>query len=162
MARKTLSRKVRARNIAPLDTPAPNARQLWLAGLGLAAMTGRSAVGAARTTAERIADARRQAIAGVEQARSSVEQTVEQARTTLIEATSDLRDRVETEVARAGFRLESALAPLVEKFKPGKAKRAVRRGRKPAARKPAGRKATARRAPARKPVNKVARRARKG
>jgi hypothetical protein len=161
MARKTLSRKVRARKVVTLDTPAPNARQLWLAGLGLAAMTGRNAVGAVRSTAERIADARRQAIAGVEQARSSVEETVEQARTSFIEATADLRDRVEAEVARAGFRLESALAPLVEKFKPGKAKRAVRRGRKPAARKPAGRK-VARRAPARKPVVKAARRGRKG
>jgi hypothetical protein len=150
MARKTLSRKVRARKVVTLDTPAPNARQLWLAGLGLAAMTGRNAVGAVRSTAERIADARRQAIAGVEQARTS-----------FIEATADLRDRVEAEVARAGFRLESALAPLVEKFKPGKAKRAVRRGRKPAARKPAGRK-VARRAPARKPVVKAARRGRKG
>jgi hypothetical protein len=156
MARKTLSRNVRARKVRTLETPAPNARHLWLAGLGLAAMTGRNTVAAARTTAERVADARRQAIATVEQAAA----TVEQARADLIEAAADLRDRVETGVARAGFRLETALAPLVEKFKPGKAKRAVRRGRKPAARKPAARK-QARRAPARKPV-KVARRGRKG
>jgi hypothetical protein len=156
MARKTLSRNVRARKVVTLDTPAPNARQLWLAGLGLAAMAGRNAVDAVRTTAERVADARRQAIAGVEQARTSVEQ----ARTGLVEAAADLRDRVEAGVASAGFRLESALAPLVEKFKPGKGKRAVRRGRKPAGRKPAARK-PARRAPVRKPV-KVARRGRKG
>jgi hypothetical protein len=160
MARKTLSRNVRARKARTIDTPAPNARQLWLAGLGLAAMTGRNTVDAVRTTAERVAEARRQAIATVEQARTGVEQTVEQARTTLIEAAADLRDRVEAGVARAGFRLESALAPLVEKFKPGKTRRAVRRGRKPAARKPAGRK-VARRAPARKPV-KAVRRGRKG
>ncbi len=160
MARKTLSRNVRARKPRTIDTPAPNARQLWLAGLGLAAMTGRNTVDAVRTTAERVAEARRQAIATVEQARTGVEQTVDQARATLIEAAADLRDRAETVVARAGFRLESALAPLVEKFKPGKARRAVRRGRKPAARKPAGRK-VARRAPARKPV-KAVRRGRKG
>ncbi len=133
MARKKITRTV----------PNPNARQLWLAGLGLASMAGRGTVAATTQTVDRIAEARRQTTAAVEQA---------QAR--LIETAGELRSRVEVGVAQAGLRIEDALAPLVAKFKPGKAKRA-RRGRKPAARKPA------RRASAKKPATKPARRARK-
>ncbi len=132
MARKKIIRTV----------PNPNARHLWLAGLGLASMAGRGTVAAAAQTADRIAEARRQAVA-----------VVEQAQTRLTETAGELRSRVEVGVAQAGLRIEDALAPLVAKFKPGKAKRA-RRGRKPVARKPA------RRASAKKPVAK-ARRARK-
>lgn len=133
MARKKISH----------DAPNPNARHLWLAGLGLASMAGRGTVAAATRTADRAVEARRQAVAAMEQAQ-----------TRLIETAGELRSRIEVGVTQAGLRIEDALAPLVEKFKPAKAKRSVRRGRKPAAKK------TARRAAAKKTAKPV-RRARK-
>lgn len=129
-----------ARKKIVTTAPNPNARHLWLAGLGLASMAGRGTVATATRTAERIADARRQAVAAVGQAQS-----------TLIETAGELRERIEVGVAQAGLKLEDALAPLVAKFKPGKAKRVARRGRKPAAKK------TTRRATAKKTAKPVRR-----
>lgn len=131
MARKKITRTV----------PTANARHFWLAGLGLVSM-------AARTTASTTA----QAVDRIGQARSQARSAMDQAQSRLIDTAAGLRDRLELGVAEAGLKLDEALSPLMAKFKPAKAKRAVRRSRKPAAKK------TARRA-VRKPV---ARRTRKG
>lgn len=110
MARKKITRT------APNATP----RHLWLAGLGLAVMAQRQTAAAATQTADRVAKTRRQAKAAVEQAQSK-----------LIETADELRNQIENGVTQAGRSLETVLAPLVAKFKPAKAKRTVRRGRKP-------------------------------
>jgi hypothetical protein len=112
MARKKITRTV----------PDANARHLWLAGLGLASMAGRTTVATATQAVERAAEARRQTIVAVGQAQSI-----------LIETAVALRDQIGNGVAQAGQKIEAALAPLVAKFKPGKAKRTTRRGRKPVA-----------------------------
>lgn len=110
MARKKITRT------APNATP----RHVWLAGLGLAVIAKRQTAVTARQAADRVAQTRRQAMAAVGQAQSK-----------LIETAGGLRGQIENGVAQAGRNLESALAPLVARFKPAKAKRAVRRGRKP-------------------------------
>jgi hypothetical protein len=113
MARKKITR----------TTPDANARHLWLAGLGLASMAGRTTVATASQAAERVARARRETIAAVGQAQSL-----------LVETAGAVRDQIGHGVAQVGEKIEAALAPLVAKFKPGKAKRTTRRGRKPIAR----------------------------
>jgi hypothetical protein len=114
MARKKITR----------TAPDANARHLWLAGLGLASMAGRTTVATATQAVERVAQARREAIAAVGQAQSL-----------LIETAGGLRDQIGNSVAQASEKIEAALAPLVAKFKPGKTKRTTRRGRKPVAKK---------------------------
>ncbi len=128
MARKKITRT------APNATP----RHLWLAGLGLAVIAKRQTVAAAAQTVDRVGQSRRQAIAAVGQAQSK-----------LIETADELRGRIENGVALAGRNLESALSPLVARFRPAKAKRAVRRGRKPGSknvRRTTAKKVTAKRA----------------
>ncbi len=110
MARKKITRT------APDATP----RHLWLAGLGLAVLAKRQTVAATAQAVDRVAQTRRHAMAAVGQAQSK-----------LIETAGELRGQIESGVAQAGRNLESALAPLVARFKPAKAKRVVRRGRKP-------------------------------
>ena len=131
MARKKITRNV----------PTANARHFWLAGLGLVSMAARNTVSGTAQAADRIVQARSQARSAMAQAQSR-----------LVDTAADLRERIELGVAEAGLKLDKALSPLVAKFKPAKAKRATRRGRKPAAKKAARR-------PARKPA---ARRTRKG
>lgn len=114
MARKKITRIV----------PDANARHLWLAGLGLAVMAGRTTVATATQAVDRAIQARRQAIAAVGQAQSM-----------LVETAGELRDQIGNGVAHATQKIETVLVPLVAKFKPGKAKRATRRGRKPVAKK---------------------------
>lgn len=114
MARKKITRTV----------PDANARHFWLAGLGLASMAGRTTVATAAQAVDRVVQARRQVAAVVGQAQSR-----------LIETAGDLRGQIGEGVAQASQKIETALAPLVAKFKPGKAKRATRRGRKPVAKK---------------------------
>jgi hypothetical protein len=114
MARKKITRIV----------PDANARHLWLAGLGLAVMAGRTTVQTATQAVDLAVQARRQAIAAVGQAQSK-----------LIETAGEVRDQIGNGVAQASQTIESVLAPLMAKFKPGKAKRATRRGRKPVAKK---------------------------
>ena len=114
MARKKITRTV----------PDANARHFWLAGLGLASMAGRTTVATAAQAVDRVVQARRQVAAAVGQAQSR-----------LIETAGDLRGQIVEGVAQASQKIETALAPLVAKFKPGKAKRATRRGRKPVAKK---------------------------
>lgn len=114
MARKKTTRNIPA--FAPTATP----RHLWLAGLGLASIARKQSMTAANDAADRVMQARRQATAAVDQAQSN-----------LITAASELRTRLETGVAQLGNTLETTLSPLVARFKPAKADRAVRRGRKP-------------------------------
>lgn len=110
MARKKITHTV----------PNTSARHLWLAGLGFASIATRQTAAAAAQVADQVVQARRQAAAAMAQAQSGV-----------IAAVSDLRTRIETGVTQFGGSLEATLSPLVAKFKPVKAKRAVRRGRKP-------------------------------
>lgn len=115
MARKKIT------HTAPNATP----RHLWLAGLGLAVIAKRQTAATAAQAIDRAAQTRRQAIAAVGQAQSK-----------LIETAGEVRGQIENGVAQAGRNLESALAPLVARLKsvkgkPAKAKRVVRRGRKP-------------------------------
>jgi len=131
MARKKITRNV----------PTANARHFWLAGLGLVSMAARTTASTTAQAADRIGQARTQAVTAMTQAQ-----------TRLVDTAGELRERIELGVAEAGLKLDKALSPLVAKFKPGKAKRTVRRSRKPVAKK-------ATRRAARKPV---ARRARKG
>lgn len=115
MARKKISYKQVIRN-----TPSATPRHLWLAGLGMAVIARREGMAMMSDATRRIADARSQARA-----------TVQQAQSTLIAAGGDFRNRLETGAAQLGHTLETTLSPLVAKLKPAKAKRTVRRGRKP-------------------------------
>lgn len=110
MARKKIIRT------APDATP----RHLWLAGLGLAVIAQRQTAAAAAQAVDRVVRTRRQAVAAVGQAQS-----------TLIETAGEVRGRIEAGAAQLGSTLETRLAPLVARFRPAKAKRVVRRGRKP-------------------------------
>lgn len=110
MARKKTTRT------APDATP----RHLWLAGLGLAVIAQRQTAAAAAQAVDRVVRTRRQAVAAVGQAQS-----------TLIETAGEVRGRIEAGAAQLGSTLETTLAPLVARFRPAKAKRVVRRGRKP-------------------------------
>lgn len=110
MARKKITRT------APDATP----RHLWLAGLGLAVIAQRQAAAAATQAVDRVVRTRRQAVAAVGQAQS-----------TLIETAGEVRGRIEAGAAQLGSTFETTLAPLVARFRPAKAKRVVRRGRKP-------------------------------
>lgn len=110
MARKKIIRT------APDATP----RHLWLAGLGLAVIAQRQTATAAAQAVDRVVRTRRQAVAAVGQAQS-----------TLIETAGEVRGRIEAGAAQLGSTLETRLAPLVARFRPAKAKRVVRRGRKP-------------------------------
>lgn len=101
-------------------TPSANGRHLWLAGLGLASMAGRQTVATATQTVDRVAQTRQQARAAIAQAQS-----------TLINTVTDLRARAEAGAVQIGGRIEAVVSPLIAKFKPAKAKHAVRRGRKP-------------------------------
>lgn len=101
---------------APDATP----RHLWLAGLGLAAIARRQTVATAVQAMDRVVQTRRQALAAVAQAQSK-----------LIETTSEARGRIEAGAAQLSSTLETTLSPLVARFKPAKAERTVRRGRKP-------------------------------
>jgi hypothetical protein len=106
-----------------ITTPTPPSatpRHLWLAGLGLAVMAQRQTAATATQAADRVAQTRRQALAAVEQAQAK-----------LMETAGELRGQIENGVAQAGRNLETALAPLVARFKPANAKRTERRGRKP-------------------------------
>lgn len=110
MARKKITHTV----------PNTSARHLWLAGLGFASIATRQTAATAAQAADQVVQARRQAAVAMSQAQSGV-----------IAAVSDLRTRIETGVTQFGGSLEATLSPLMAKFKPVKAKRAVRRGRKP-------------------------------
>ena len=112
MARKKIIRNTSAPNAAP--------RHLWLAGLGLASIAGKQGVAAVDETIGRVDEARHLATAAVDQVQAS-----------LIAAAGELRTRLETGAAQLRYTLETTLSPLVARFKPAKAKRTVRRGRKP-------------------------------
>ena len=107
------------KKITPI-VPNTSARHLWLAGLGFASIATRQTAATAAQAADRVAQARRQATSAMEQVQSNV-----------IASASDLRVRIGAGVTGFGGSLEAALSPLMAKFKPVKAKRAVRRGRKP-------------------------------
>lgn len=102
------------------NTPNATPRHLWLAGLGMAVIARREGMAMMSDATQRIGRARAQARA-----------TVVQARSNLIAVGGDLRTRLEDGSAQLSHTLEAALLPLVAKFKPAKAKRTVRRGRKP-------------------------------
>lgn len=114
MARKKITGKTR------ISTPAATPRHLWLAGLGLASMARKQGFAAVGGAADRVVEARRQATAAVGQVQSN-----------LTAAACELRTRIETGAAQLGNTLETTLSPLVARFKPAKAKRTARRGRKP-------------------------------
>lgn len=133
-----MARKKITRSTTPTATP----RHLWLAGLGLASIARKQSIAAAGDATNRVVEARRQATAAVGQAQSN-----------LIAAAGELRTRIEAGAAQLGNTLETTLSPLVARFKPAKAKRTVRRGRKPGSK-------NVRRATAKKTV-KVVKRARK-
>jgi hypothetical protein len=132
MARKKITYKQVIRN-----TPNATPRHLWLAGLGMAVIARREGMTMMSDATRRIVGARAQARATLQQAQSS-----------LIAAGGDLRNRLETGAAQLGHTLEVTLSPLVAKLKPAKAKRTVRRGRKPGSKnvRRAVKKATAKRA----------------
>lgn len=111
-----MARKKITRTAAPNATP----RHLWLAGLGLAVMAKRQTAATAAQAVDRVAQTRRQAMAAVGQAQSK-----------LIETAGEVRGRLEARAAQLGSTFETTLSPLIARFKPAKAKRAVRRGRKP-------------------------------
>ena len=114
-----MAREKKTRN-TPDSTPNATPRHVWLAGLGLASIARKQSMTAANDAAERVIEARRQAAAAVGHAQSS-----------LIAAVGELRTRFETGAAQLGNTLGTTLSPLVAKFRPAKAKRTVRRGRKP-------------------------------
>jgi hypothetical protein len=114
-----MARKKTTGKTAP-SIPTATPRHLWLAGLGLASIARKQSMAAASEAADRVCEARRQATAAVDQAQSD-----------LIAAAGELRTRLEAGAAQLGSTLETTLSPLVAKFKPAKAKRTVRRGRKP-------------------------------
>ena len=130
-----------ARKKITTNTPTLNAtpRHLWLAGLGFASMARKQGLAAVGEAAGRVDGARRQATAAVDQAQSN-----------LIAAVGELRTRLETGATQLGNTLETTLSPLVARFKPAKAKRSVRRGRKPGSK-------NVRRTAAKKPVKAVKR-----
>ena len=137
-----MARTKQTRTVRNTDT---TARHLWLAGLGLAVIARRQGVAAADALARRASGARRQAADAVVDSRNS-----------LTDAALALRAQVEAGAGDAFGRIESAVAPLVERFGRGKSRRATRRTRKPTAKKKA-----ARRAPAARQGSKPARRSRK-
>lgn len=110
MARKKITRT------APDATP----RHFWLAGLGLAVIAQRQTAAAAAQAVDHVVRTRRQAVAAVGQAQSK-----------LIETAGEVRGRIEAGAAQLGSTFETTLAPLVARLRPAKAKRVVRRGRKP-------------------------------
>ena len=126
----------------------PTARHLWLASLGA------------------LVAVRRESKAAVQRASSKVENAVADARYALRRAEADLRanvhdvrSQVEPKVQKFGSDAEARLAPIVDKLGldkfgvKAKAKRAPRKGSKPATKKPTLRRAT------RKPAKRAARKA---
>ncbi len=112
MARKKINRNI------PDATP----RHLWLATLGLAVIARRQAAANAAQMVERAVDLRAQAMNAVAQVQSNA-----------VSLAGDLRSQIEAGAMQIVRTVESNASPLIAKFKPAKAKRAVRRGRKPVA-----------------------------
>ena len=132
--KKKATRKTQAAGLEP--TP----RHLWLASLGA------------------LVAARRESKAAVQRAASKVENTIADARYAIRRAEADLRagvdgvrGQVAPKMACVSGEVEARLAPIVAKLglKP-KARRAPRKGRKPAAKQAAARRTT------RKPAKRVA------
>ncbi len=115
MARKKTARTLNAR----IRTDA-SPRHLWLAGLGMAVIAGREGKAAVADARKRVSRVRKQAIA-----------TIGQAQSNMLSAAADLRSQIETGTSEIVAKLEANVEPLIAKFKPAKAKRAVRRGRPP-------------------------------
>jgi hypothetical protein len=115
-----MARKKIVRTRTAQVRPEANPRHLWLAGLGMIAFVGREGKTAVASVAQRAARVRKQAIAAVGQAQSNVLSTV-----------ADLRGQIETGAGEIVGKFEAGVQPLIAKFKPAKAKRTVRRGRKP-------------------------------
>lgn len=95
-------------------------RHLWLASLGLAAMTGKWAGRAAGRAADR-----------AQQTRVSAKAMAESVQLRAIDAVGDVRERLQAGVTQLNATVDAAVSPLVARLRPAKAKRAVRRGRKP-------------------------------
>ena len=132
--RKTASRK---NTTTALE---PNLRHAWLASLGL------------------LVAARRESKAAAQRAATKAETAIADARKAVKRAEADLRggiegvrDQVQPKVVKFSSEVEARLAPVLDKLglKP-KARRAPRKGRKPAAKQAAGRRTT------RKPAKRVA------
>ena len=133
-----IKKKVTRKPQATVLEPTP--RHLWLASLGM------------------LVAARRESKAAVQRATAKVENTVADARYAIRRAEADLRagvdgvrGQVAPKMACISGEVEARLAPIVAKLglKP-KARRAPRKGRKPAAKQAAGRRTT------RKPAKRVA------
>lgn len=110
----------RIKNTKPSLEASP--RHFWLAGLGVAVIAGRLAARTATQTVNRAQQLRGNAIsmAGTAQARA-------------FDVAGDLRERVQTGIAQLNDTAEKTLSPLIARLRPAKAKRTVRRGRKPVA-----------------------------
>ena len=137
---------------SPKNTAAtvePTARHLWLASLGT------------------LVAVRREAKAGVKRASSKVEDTIADARFALRRAKAelssgmaDVRGQVQPKMTKLSGDVEARLAPIVAKLgldkfgMQAKAKRAPRKGSKPAAKKPTMRRTT--RKPAKRAAKNVA------
>lgn len=116
-------------------------RHLWLAALGLVAITQREAFAKARATVD-----------GVGRLQHNAKATIARVQADLVDNVSGLRERIETGAGQIGGKVEHLLTPVLAKLKPGRKAKASRRTRKPAARKTSRRAAkttTASRAPRR-------------
>ncbi len=141
--KKQASRK---KNVVAIE---PTARHLWLASLGTLVAVRRESKSAARRVA-----------VGVEDAATRLLQTARNAEADLRGGIADVRGQVQPKMMKLSSDVEARLAPIVEKLGLGKfglkakAKRASRKGRKPASKKPTLRRAT--RTPAKRAARKVA------
>lgn len=120
-----------------------NLRHVWLAGLGLLALTRREAI----ATVQR-------AIGGVDALKQRAERTVTEAQANVRDGIETVRGQVEPKVAQFSAEVESRLAPVLVKLGLKPRVKAQRKTRKAATKK------AIRRAPARKPAKRAARKAR--
>lgn len=123
-------------------------RHLWLAGLGLMAITQREAFAKARATVD-----------GIGRLQHDAKATFVRVQSDLIDTVDGLRERIETGAGEIGHKVESLLTPVLAKLKPGRKAKASRRTRKPVARKTTSRKTASRRTA--KSTTRAPRRARK-
>ncbi len=135
----------RKKNVIAIE---PTPRHLWLASLGTLVAVRRES----KAAAQRVAS-------GVEDAATRIREMASNAEADLRGGIADVRGQVQPKMMKFSSDVEARLAPIVEKLgldKFGlKAKRAPRKGRKPATKKPTLRRAT--RKPAKRAAKKAAR-----
>ncbi|MCI4566472.1 hypothetical protein [Lysobacter sp. CFH 32150] len=120
-----------------------NLRHVWLAGLGLLALTRREALATVR-----------RAIGGVDALKQRAERTVTEAQANVRDGIETVRGQVEPKVAQFSAEVESRLAPVLVKLGLKPRVKAQRKTHKTTTKK------AIRRTPARKPAKRATRKAR--